>query len=288
MIKLFTDSDTDVTPEVAKKYGYELISMPYIIDGKIIFPYKDYDKFDAHEYYQKLRDGLIPSTSAINTYEYVQYFEPVFKAGYDILYVRFTAKMSRTFQNMNEALEILKEKYPDRKFYEVDTLGITIMSYSIACEIGQMVIDGKSIDEILVWANNEVKHFATYFFADDLKFFRRSGRVSGLKALFGTLAGIKPIIYISNDGSMETIGKERGRIKAIKRLASYVSELGDDLENHTIYIAHSDNLELAINLKNILLEQNSKLKIEIVVVNPTCGAHCGPDCVGVAFHAIHR
>ena len=56
MIKLFTDSDTDITPEVAKKYGYELISMPYIIDGKIIFPYKDYDKFDAHEYYQKLSD----------------------------------------------------------------------------------------------------------------------------------------------------------------------------------------------------------------------------------------
>lgn len=288
MIKLFTDSDTDITPDIAKKYGYELISMPYIIDGKIIFPYKDYESFDSHSFYDKLRSGVIPSTSAINTYEYVQYFEPVFSAGYDILYVRFTGKMSRTFQNMNEALAILKEKYPERKFYEIDTLGITVMSYSIACEVGEMVSRGASIDEILSWADKEVKHFATYFFADDLKFFRRSGRVSGLKALFGTLAGVKPIIFISDEGNMETIGKERGRIKAVKRLSKYVMELGDDLENHNIYIAHSDNLELALDLKNLLLEQNPNLKIEIIVVNPTCGSHCGPDCVGVCFHAVHR
>lgn len=288
MIKLFTDSDTDITPDIAKKYGYELISMPYIIDGKIIFPYKDYESFDSHSFYDKLRSGVIPSTSAINTYEYVQYFEPVFSAGYDILYVRFTGKMSRTFQNMNEALAILKEKYPERKFYEIDTLGITVMSYSIACEVGEMVSRGASIDEILSWADKEVKHFATYFFADDLKFFRRSGRVSGLKALFGTLAGVKPIIFISNEGNMETIGKERGRIKAVKRLSKYVMELGDDLENHNIYIAHSDNLELALDLKNLLLEQNPNLKIEIIVVNPTCGSHCGPDCVGVCFHSVHR
>ena len=34
MLVLFTDTDTDITPIEAAKYGYKLISMPYIIDGK--------------------------------------------------------------------------------------------------------------------------------------------------------------------------------------------------------------------------------------------------------------
>lgn len=288
MLRLFTDSDTDITPEIAKKYGYEIISMPYVINEKIIFPYKDFDIFDSKAFYDELRGGVLPTTAALNAMEYVEYFEPVFAAGDDILYVHFSAGMSATFQNMNEALEMLKEKYPQRKFYQVDTLGITVMSYIIVREIGELYIKGKTAEEILAWADEEVKHFATYFFADDLKFFKRSGRVSGLAAFFGGIIGIKPIIYMSSEGKMETIGKERGRGKAINKLLEYVKELGDDLENHKIFIAHSDNYELACQLKDMIISELGALDIEISVVNPTCGAHCGPDCVGVAFHSKHR
>ncbi|MGM9971398.1 MAG: DegV family protein [Anaeroplasmataceae bacterium] len=288
MLRLFTDSDTDMTPEVAKRYGYNIISMPYIINDKVIYPYKDYEEFNAKEFYDLLRKGVIPTTSALNIEEYINYFEPVFQAGDDILYVRFSAAMSATFQNMNKALDILKEKYPERKFYEIDTLGITIMSYIIVREVGELVNAGKSIEEILEWSKNEVLKFATYFYADDLKFFKRSGRVSGLAAFFGGMIGIKPIIAMDDTGTMKTVGKERGRKKAVERLLKYVVELGDDLNNHTIYIAHSDNLGLAMELSEAIKKELGEVNIEFVVVNPTCGAHCGPDCIGVAFHAIHR
>ena len=66
MLKLFTDTDCDVTPELAEQYGYSLISMPYAIDGKTVYPYEDFDEFDAHAFYQKLRDGALPTTSAIS------------------------------------------------------------------------------------------------------------------------------------------------------------------------------------------------------------------------------
>ena len=205
----FTDTDTDITPEVAREYGYKLISMPYSVDAKNIYPFVDYEKYDSHAFYDSLRGGALPTTSAISEEEYIRYFEPEFAAGNDIMYVHFSAAMTMTFNNMNKALEVLKAKYPERKFIGIDTKGITIVSYLIAREIGDMLKSGSTPEEIEEWAKTEVDHYSQYFFADDLKFFRRSGRVGGIAATMGGLIGIRPIIYMSQEGKMESIGKEQ-------------------------------------------------------------------------------
>lgn len=289
MLVLFTDTDTDLTPKLAEEYGYHLISMPYSVNGREIKPYEDYKKFDAHEFYQMMRDGILPSTSAINGYDYEKYFEPVFAAGNDILYVHFSRAMSATFDYMDEAVKGLLAKYPERKFYTVDTKGITIGSLNIVKEIGDLYKAGKSVEEILAWAKEEVDRFAVYFFADNLTFFRRSGRVSGLAGVMGNMIGVRPIIYMDENGKMVSIGKERGRYNAMDKLMEYVNELADDIYSHRVLIAHADAPELADRMKKMLIEKyGDKLRIEINQVNPTAGSHCGPDTLGVSFHAKHR
>ena len=289
MLKLFTDTDCDVTPEIAAKYGYSLISMPYSIDGKTVYPYEDFDSFDAHAFYDLLRSGVIPNTSAISREKYLEIFEPVFAAGDDILYVHFSRAMTATFDAMDQAIGELKEKYPERRFYEIDTKGITIISLNIALEVGDMVLAGKSVDEILKWAETEVDRFAIYFFADDLKFFKHSGRVSGLTATMGTLLGVRPIIYMNTEGKMVSVGSERGRERAIVRLLRYVEELGDDIKSHRIIVGNTDAPEIAAEVISRLKEHyGNDLNVEAVVVNPTTGGHCGPNGVGICFHAIHR
>ncbi|MBQ0126129.1 MAG: DegV family protein [Clostridiales bacterium] len=289
MLVLFTDTDTDITPAVAKEYGYNLISMPYAVDGNTVYPYVDFDEFDYHAFYDTLRAGTLPTTSAISEDAYINYFEPHFANGNDILYVHFSAAMTATFDSMNKAVASLLEKYPERKFYAVDTKGITIVSYNIVREIGDLYKSGKSAEEIVEWAKTEVDKFAIYFFADDLKFFRRSGRVSGLAATMGTLIGIRPIIYMNDEGKMVSIGKETGRMKALARLISYVDELGDDIKSHRIIIGHTDSLEIAEQVGQMLKEKyGDDLNIEYVVTNPTAGSHCGPNGVGICFHAKHR
>ena len=67
-----------------------------------------------------------------------------------------------------------KIEYPERKLHLIDTKGITILSNIIVKEIGDMYLAGKSVEEIMEWATKEVDHYATYFYADDLKFFQRS------------------------------------------------------------------------------------------------------------------
>ncbi len=288
MFVLFTDTDCDVTPSLAKELGYNLMSMPYTIDDKDIYPYVDFNEFNYSEFYNTLRGGVLPKTSAINPIDYVNYFEPFLKNGNDVLYVHFSKAMSGTFNALNIAIEELHEKYPERQIKTLDTKGISALSLVIVKEVASLYKDGKTMDEILAWAKTEVDKYSIYFYADNLKFFKLSGRVSGIAATMGTLLDIRPIIHISKEGKMSTLAKARGKKGAINKLIQYVEENQEDIANHLVIIGHSDALEMAKHLGDLLEEKFGKLNISYTAINPTIGSHCGPDCVGVAFYAKSR
>ena len=113
MLTLFSDTDCDVTPAIAKEYGFKIIPMPYAVDGKLYHPYVESQDYDHKAFYNLLRQGTIPTTSAVSDAVYIKYFEPEFAAGNDIFYVHFSSGMSNTFENMNRAVKELLEKYPE-------------------------------------------------------------------------------------------------------------------------------------------------------------------------------
>ncbi|NLB48842.1 MAG: DegV family protein [Erysipelotrichia bacterium] len=292
MYTLFTDTDCDITPEIASKYGYKLISMPYTIHGKEVHPYVDFDVFDYKTFYDELRNigkDSLPSTSALSPVEYMDYFEPEFAKGNDILYVHFSTEMSATFNSLRLAMEELHEKYPQRKITMINTKLISAGSYHLCLSIGEMYLKGATIEEIQKWAEVKIPKTALYFYADDLKFFGKSGRVSGLAALFGNLLGIRPVIFVDNDGKMKAKDKSRGRIHALRKLLKCVIGLQDDIKNQRGVIAHTEALEIAQEFGAMLKKEfGEDLKIIYEIVNPTAGCHCGPDSLGIAFHAKHR
>lgn len=289
MVQLFTDTDCDMTPALCAEYGYKLISMPYTIDDKMVCPYEDFETFDAHAFYERLRQGTMATTSAISVERYTEYFEPDFAAGNDILYVHFSAAMTNTFDFMKQAVDALLAKYPERKFYEVDAKGITIAGLNVVLSVADLYKAGKTPEEIVRWAETEVDKHAIYFTSGDLKFFYRSGRVSGLSATMGTLLGIKPIMYMSSEGKMMAVGKEKGRRKALGYLVNKMVELGEDVKNHRIIIGHTDNTGMVEEISEMIRDTfGADTEIMVVDVNPTAGAHCGPDGLGVAFYAKNR
>ena len=289
MYTLFFDSDSDITLEVAKKYNAKLISMPYVVDGEEVYPYVDFEKFDEKEFYGMLRRGVLPSTCALSEENYRQYFEPELEKGNDILYVHFSRAMTVSFEAADACIKQLLEKYPGRRIELIDTMGITIVSYNIATQIGELVLQGKSIDEIKAWADENVLKTAVYFYADNLKFFARSGRVSGFSAFMGGMIGVKPIIYMNAEGKMVSIDKAIGRKKALDKVVNYVVELEDHIKDYPVVVGHCDALEIVEELIKLLKAKfGEDLKVEIVNVNPTAGSHCGPDTIGVTFHAKHR
>ena len=288
MYVLFTDTDNDVTPSIAKEYGYNLISMPYTVNDVDVFPYEDFTVFEHEKYYESLRNGVVPKTMSVNYQRYIEYFEPFFKEGKDILYVHFSEALSGTFSVMSKALEELKEKYPERKFYSIDTKGISLLGLVIVREIGEMYLAGKSAEEIVKWANDNVLNYSMLLYADDLKFFAKSGRISNFSAIMGSLIGLHPIIYLDNDGKMVSLCKCRGKKGSLSRIIEIVEETNDDIANNKVIVGHSGDEETAKVFAEKLKEKFGIKDIEIVVVNPTAGAHCGPNCVGLAFRCKHR
>ena len=291
MYKIFVDSDSDFTLKEARKYDLGLISMPYEMEnGENIYPYVDYEEFDPKPFYDKLRSGYVPKTAALNANEYIDMFEPFMKEGKDIIYISFSNKLSSTFNGVRMAKEVLKEKYPDRFIEVIDTKGIFMLAYLVGLEIIEYIQSGdRSIEEIRAFASDMADHTACYLYADNLKFFAKSGRVPSIAALAGGVIGIKPIICLDEEGCMRTVDKIRGRKNALERLMEIVDELQDHIADYTIGIAHTDNEELATQLMNMVkAKYGPNLKFEFHVTNPTNGAHAGPDCVGVIFHCKKR
>ena len=289
MYTLFTDTDCDITPAIAKEYGAKLISMPYTIGDKEIFPYIDFEEFDAESFYELLRKGVIPKTSALSPETYIKYFEPEFAAGNDILYVHFSEAMSGTYNAMYLAVKELEKKYPDRKFHHFDTKGITLVSRAQVMTAMKRYKEGASIEEVLKNLEDNVFHWSVYFYADNLKFFGKSGRVSGITAFMGNIIGIKPLIYMSSEGKMVSIDKATGRKKAIEKLLGYVEKVGDEVEKYEITVASTGCRDLAeIVVAKLKEKYGTDIDVKIIDINPTIGSHCGPDCTGICFHSKQR
>ncbi len=289
MLRIFVDSDCDITKKMADEYGVNLISMPYFVNGEEVYPYIDFEEFDPHTYYNTLRKGTIPTTAALSPANYMKMFEPYFANSDEILYIHFSAAMTNTFEAMDQAVHSLSAKYPNARFVHFDTMSMTIGAYPLVKEMLNLYKAGKTLDEIVKYGEKERQHFACYFFADDLKFFAKSGRVSGFAGFMGGIIGIKPIISINDKGIMGSIGKVTGQGNALKALIRYVEDLGDDIKNHVFVVGHTDAPLLVKKLTTMLKEKfGEDLNIEKVVVNPTAGAHSGPDGVAVSFHAKHR
>ena len=220
MYKLFFDTDCDITPEIARRYDAGLISMPYVVEEEI-YPFNDSDSFDYKAFYNMLRSGVLPTTCALSKAQYIEYFEPTLKEGKDILYVHFSRVMTVSIDVCEEAIKELLEKYPGRRIQLVDTKGITVGGYVCSLEVAELYKAGKSIDEIVEWAKTGIDQMAFYFFADNIKFFKKSGRVTGFKAFMGGMMGVKPLIYIGENGKMTSIGSAMSRKKAIDKILEY-------------------------------------------------------------------
>ena len=125
MYQLFCDSNCELWHTTIKELGLNVIRMPYVLDGQEYF-YDMGEATDFDHFYKRMREGAVPTTSAINEQDYIDYFEPILKAGDDIFYITFSHKLSATFESMDRAIATLKERYPERTVRTFDTKSISL------------------------------------------------------------------------------------------------------------------------------------------------------------------
>ncbi len=285
MSVFFTDSNSELWFDKVEKLNLQYISMPYTLEGvEAGYDLGKTNNFNA--FFAKIKQGIIPKTSALSPENYVEIFEPHLKAGEDILYVHFSSGLSATFDFMNVAIKELKEKYPDRKITAVDTLNISLGAGIIAYEAAKLHNSGASDEEVVKFVKDFRERISVYFIVDSLLHLKRGGRISSTQAVLGTMLNLKPILKVTKEGKIVSFSKASGTKKALLELMKLLLQDGEDVKKYPVGILHANAYDDAEFLKNKIIELlGSDVEIWVQQVGPTVGTHCGPGTIGLAFHS---
>ena len=273
MIHFFYDADSEMNLVKAREYGIDnekyFIKMPYSICGEnhpceLITPELSKDFFD------KVRAGNMPSTSALNSEEYKEIFEPAFKEGGEILYVSFSSAMSATFDHLEVALKDLKSRYPDVKFTRYDTKAISMGTGIAVIAAAKYIQSGKSVAETVAMLDELVPHINITIVADDLNYLKRGGRLTAVKALFGTTSSVA------------------GRNKALMTVVSEIANGAQRLDEYPVVIMNADCRAEAERVADRIKAQLPSADVWICDVGPVIGTHCGPGTIGICYVGAER
>lgn len=278
IFKLMTDSCCDLPYTYLKEYDVDFISMTIQLNGK---EYVDDlgETFDSEWFLQEIKNGGMPTTSQVNVGRYIEFFKPFVEQGIPVLYFAFSSGLSGSYQSAMQAVEMLKEEYSDVQIYVVDTKAASLGLGLLVSKAIQLKADGHSLEDILLWLAENKMSVRSWVTVDDLKHLERGGRISKAAAAIGSLMNVKPIIVVDQQGKLKSVGKVRGRMKALKRLADETVEgLNEPLEQ-TIFIAYAGDLESAEKVKNEIEDKIQVKEIRLHPLGPTITSHTGYGCI---------
>ena len=285
---LITDSSADLSQEMVQELGVTVLPLSFTIQGKTYRNYPDNREMDLPLFYDMLRAGELATTSAVNVAEYTQAVEPILQEGKDVLILAFSSGLSSTYQASVLAAEELREKYPDRKIYTVDTLCASLGQGLLVYLAVQEQRKGKNIEEVRDWAEAAKLHLCHQFTVDDLHFLKRGGRISATTAVVGSMLQIKPVLHVDNEGHLINIGKARGRQASLKALVDKMEKTVTEEGRKTVFISHGDCRKDAVTVADMVRERFGTQDIRINYVGPVIGAHSGPGTLALFYLGTER
>ena len=287
---IITDSACDLSPKMVEELGVGVIPLEFQLKGKSYFNYPDEREISTKEFYRIVREGESATTSQVTVHRYTDYFEEVLKHGRDVLYIAFSSGLSGSCNSAKVAAQELQAKYPDNRVEVVDSLCASLGQGLYVYHAVQEKKKGKSIDQVIQWLEENKLNLCHWFTVDDLNHLYRGGRVSRTAAFLGTLANIKPMLHVDDEGHLIALSKVRGRKKSISKLVDMMEErLGDWKDkNDIIFISHGDCIEDANRLKELVEERTGIQAYLIDYVGPTIGAHSGPGTLALFFMGEKR
>lgn len=280
---IITDSGADLPQYLAEELDVSVLSLHFTIQGKEYADRPDRRDMEPKMLYDLLRQGEMGKTSALNANDYVEIMTPMLEAGQDILIIAFSSGLSTTYQSSVIAVEELKEKYPERKIYTVDTLAASLGQGLLVWHASKMRDEGKSIEDVRDWLEDNKLNLAHWFTVDDLNHLKRGGRVSVATALVGTMLAIKPVLHVDDEGHLINMSKARGRAASLKALVDKMEEDAIDPANQTIFISHGDSEADARKVAD-MIKESFGVEVKVIdFVGPVIGCHAGPGVIALFY-----
>lgn len=284
MTQLFTDTSANLPVEIIDEYGIEVVPFSYTIDGVEYIPERE---FDGKAFYAAMRAGSEVKTSMVNAGTFIERFKAALDAGKDVLYIGMSGGISGTANAALMAKQELDEEYPDRKIVVIDTLAASLGEGLLVIKAAEQLRDGAALDAIEENIRAQVPHMCQSFTVDDLKYLKKTGRVSGAAAIIGNVLSIHPILIGDYEGKIVVKSKVRGMKRTLDALAERYAELSLS-KTETIGIAHADNEEGKAYLVQRLRDKGLTGKCLSVCYEPVTGSHVGPGTVALFFFGTDR
>ncbi len=281
-----TDSGCDIKAEILTDWGVRYKNLTFRFDDSE----QEYcnDDMDTLTFYNKMREGGVAKTAAINTEGFASLFEEVLTEGKDVLYLGFSSGLSTTYNSARLAANTLCEKYPDRKILTVDTLAASAGQGLLVYLAAEKQKQGATIEEVAAYIEGNKLSLAHWFTVDDLVYLKRGGRVSPTAAFFGNMLGIKPVMHVDNEGHLIPVEKVRGRKTSLKSMADQYTQTAKDPTKGVVFISHGDCMKDVNELADIIRERHGNEVQIITDVGPVIGAHSGPGTLALFFLAEQR
>ncbi|MCR5844391.1 MAG: DegV family protein [Oscillospiraceae bacterium] len=284
-------SAADLSREHFERIGVKYICFHYMMDG-VLYPDDLGETMPAEEFYARMSNGAMTKTSQVNIAEYADYFSELCEQGKDIVHVTLSSGISGTYNSARNAAIIVKERYPEREIYVVDSLGAS-SGYGLLLDTAAAMRDkGLSAKELADWITENRLKLHHWFFSTDLSNYVRGGRISKTAAFFGGMFDICPLLNMDNLGRLIPRKKIRTKKNVIREIVQCMVE---NAQNGTDYdgkcfISMSACREDAEEVARLVEEKFPKLNGKVLINNigGLIGAHTGPGTVALFFWGGER
>ena len=283
---ILPDVTCDLSEELRTKFGLEDYIEGYVhfSDGRDLKTTLDWSNISREEFYKTLSNKKMEvSTAPASPEDYYEFYKKYAEQGYDILAMSISSKISSTHNVAAGAAKRVMEEYPDCNIYCFDSLRMAGALGLLVIYALQLKKDGKTMDEIIAWLEENKHKVHQMGPIDDLIFVARRGRISMGKAIMGNFAGVKPMGDCNREGYVTVLTKAKGMNKALALTVEYAKAAATDIENQYVLVSHSDRQAYAETLADMVKKELNPKDVFISDVFSGSGTNVGPGMVGLYF-----
>jgi DegV family protein with EDD domain len=274
MIRIVTDSSSDVPHEIAAEHQVEVVPLT------IRFGDEEFvDRLDlttASFWERLILTEHLPETAAPSAGFFEETYRSLISEGATgIVVITISSELSATFQSAVIAAEKVKGHVP---IQVIDSMSVGMGLGLPVLEAAALATDGASLDEVADHASRSIASTSIVAALDTLEYLKRGGRVGSTQAFFGGLLNIKPLITIT-DGVVAPLGRVRTRSKAIAALEERAAAIGPAIKSAAVFHGAAGDIDSIVER----IQQHLDVPVIVSMLGPVVGTHTGPGTVGIAY-----
>ena len=278
-VKIITDTCSDITLEIAEKYGIHLLPV-HIIFGDV--EYLDRYEIGVKEFYEKLETSKVhPKTAQVTIQEHTDAYMK-YADDYTIVHIPMSANASGTYQSARLARTNVLDEKEDAEIYIFENNQLSYGYGLWVIEAAKMAAEGKSAEEILKMLEEKIYNVGILFSVATLDYLQKGGRISSASKLIANVLDISPILAVEG-GLVVSKEKVRGSKKLISKMVQMLNDDALDDPNQKIYILHGNSPDTAQKLIDKIKENTDFVNFELADIGPCIGIHAGPGAFGVIY-----